>query len=590
MCRGVAGGGCRPTTLRQHNYSAWTGACIQTSSDTNDEIFLSTLMSYQVLARKWRPDSFENLQGQSHVVQALRNALDQKRLHHAYLFTGTSGVGKTTLGRILAKCLNCEEGLSSSPCNACRSCQDITSGCFIDLIEVDAASRTKVEDTRELLENVPYAPTTGRFKVYLIDEVHMLSTHSFNALLKTLEEPPPHVKFFLATTDPQKIPVTVLSRCLQFRLKSLTPELISNYLAHILQQESIDYENEALIRLAHAAEGNMRDALSLLDQAIAFSNNNISAAAIKSMLRTIEANHLYEILEALREQKPKMLLQITEHLIEQSLDLSKVVEELISLLHQIAITQFVDEASANTWDKNKVNYFAQQFTPPDIQLLYQIALIGRKDFPLAPTHRIGLEMILLRMLAFQPISNQPLVQKKQISLETITPKPPQDKVHSTLSHGTPREHADLSKPTLTVKPQTETITTNNNQNCWQQIISELNLSGMCAVIASHCILEEVSENEITLALDPHRSILLSKKQEERLAIALQQYYKRPIRLKIKIGRPEMETPASKELQANENRQTTVKESISKDPNLQKMIETFNARILPDTIEANDNNR
>ncbi len=516
-------------------------------------------MSYQVLARKWRPDSFAALVGQSHIVRALINALDQQRLHHAYLFTGTRGVGKTTLGRILAKCLNCEKGISSTPCLSCQSCQEIAAGRFIDLIEVDAASRTKVEDMRDLLENVPYAPQ-GRIKVILIDEVHMLSTHSFNALLKTLEEPPPHLKFFLATTDPQKIPITVLSRCLQFHLKCLSPELISQRMAFILEQEAINYENEALMRIAYAAEGSMRDALSLLDQAIAFSNKEITTTAIKSMLSTIEATYLYEIMEALQHQQAEKLIQITHSLAEQSLDFATALEELLSLLHQIAIAQFVD-TEVGAWNKEKINDFAKQFTPEDIQLFYQIALIGRKDLPLAPTPRIGLEMILLRLLAFQPKPNE------------VDISPSSFKETQTMSE---LEETIENKKTLSKEKQ------------WHDIITQLNLTGLCGAIASHCIIDQITEDEIVLAIDPQQSVLLNRKYEERISNALQDYYKHPLRLTMKIGEPNMDTPASRGLQILNQRKSFAKQSISQDSNLKKMVETFNAQILPNSIEANDN--
>ncbi len=360
-------------------------------------------MSYQVLARKWRPKSFREMVGQEHVLKALINALDHDRLHHAYLFTGTRGVGKTTIARILAKCLNCEAGVSSEPCGTCSACVEIAEGRFVDLIEVDAASRTKVEDTRELLENVQYAPTRGRYKVYLIDEVHMLSTHSFNALLKTLEEPPPHVKFLLATTDPQKLPPTILSRCLQFNLKNMTPERIVGHLADILAKEMVSFEEPALWLLGRAADGSMRDALSLTDQAIAFGSGKVLEAEVAQMLGTIDQRVVFELVEALAGGDGAALLGAVARVAEQAADFATILEALLALLHRIAIAQAVPEAVDNAFgDREQVQALAAKLTAEDVQLYYQMGLNGRRDLPLAPDPRSGLEMALLRMLAFRP--------------------------------------------------------------------------------------------------------------------------------------------------------------------------------------------
>lgn len=360
-------------------------------------------MNYQVLARKWRPKVFREMVGQEHVLKALINALDHNRLHHAYLFTGTRGVGKTTIARILAKCLNCEVGVSSEPCGVCSACMEIAENRFIDLIEVDAASRTKVEDTRELLENVQYAPTRGRYKVYLIDEVHMLSTHSFNALLKTLEEPPPHVKFLLATTDPQKLPATILSRCLQFNLKNMTPERIVQHLQYVLGQEMVSFEEPALWLLGRSADGSMRDALSLTDQAIAFGSGKVLEADVRAMLGSIDQGAVYALLDALALFDGAALLEAVAHIAEHATDFSSVLEELLTALHRIAIAQAVPSAIDNSFgDRDRVLAYAAQLTGEDVQLFYQIALHGRRDLPLASDPRAGLEMALLRMLAFKP--------------------------------------------------------------------------------------------------------------------------------------------------------------------------------------------
>ncbi|MFO7705349.1 MAG: DNA polymerase III subunit gamma/tau, partial [Halopseudomonas sp.] len=360
-------------------------------------------MSYQVLARKWRPRLFREMVGQTHVLQALINALDNDRLHHAYLFTGTRGVGKTTIARILAKCLNCEAGVSSEPCGVCSACREIDEGRFVDLIEVDAASRTKVEDTRELLDNVQYAPSRGRYKVYLIDEVHMLSSHSFNALLKTLEEPPEHVKFLLATTDPQKLPVTVLSRCLQFSLKNMLPEKIVEHLKHVLGEEMIGFDDESLWLLGRAADGSMRDALSLTDQAIAFGNGALRIADVRSMLGTIDHGQVFGLLETLAAHDAPGVLAAVAQLAEQGVDFTGVLAELLSTLQRVAIAQVLPAAADNSLgDQDRVLDLAGRLSGEDVQLFYQLGLHGRRDLPLAPDPRGGFEMALLRMLAFRP--------------------------------------------------------------------------------------------------------------------------------------------------------------------------------------------
>ncbi|UYZ85406.1 DNA polymerase III subunit gamma/tau [Entomomonas sp. E2T0] len=380
-------------------------------------------MSYQVLARKWRPHNFHEMVGQTHVLRALINALDTGRLHHAYLFTGTRGVGKTTISRILTKCLNCEQGVSSTPCGVCSTCVEIDEGRFIDLIEVDGASRTKVEDTRELLENIQYAPTRGRFKVYLIDEVHMLSSHSFNALLKTLEEPPSHVKFLLATTDPQKLPVTILSRCLQFALKNIPADRIVEHLAHVLDVEKIPYEKEALWLLGRSAQGSMRDAMSLTDQAIAFGGEKVNTADVRDMLGTLDQNQVYELLFALLEGDAKQLLAIIKQLAEQSPDWLDVLAELLNVLHRIAIAQILPDAVDDSiGDKEQIIALAQALPAEDVQFYYQVGLVGRRDLPLATSSQQGFEMVLLRMLAFRPANAEraPITPLKKIEASATT--------------------------------------------------------------------------------------------------------------------------------------------------------------------------
>ncbi len=364
-------------------------------------------MSYQVLARKWRPKSFEDMVGQAHVVRALRNALDQDRLHHAYLFSGTRGVGKTTLARILSKALNCEEGISSRPCGRCSACREIDEGRFVDLLEVDAASRTKVDQTRDLLDNVPFAPVKGRFKVYLIDEVHMFSASSFNALLKTLEEPPPHVKFLLATTDPQKVPVTVLSRCLQFNLKRLAPDEIGHQLGHILDAEGVEHQDQALALLARAADGSMRDGLSLLDQAIAYGGGRVIVEDVRSMLGTVSGDLGLNLVRALADMDGNALLGEVARIHQLTPDLGVVLQDLLGLLHRIALCQQLPTTLADDDpERDQLASLAQSMAPEDVQLFYQIALLGQQDLALAPDPRTGLEMVLLRMLAFRPAGSK----------------------------------------------------------------------------------------------------------------------------------------------------------------------------------------
>lgn len=383
-------------------------------------------MSYQVLARKWRPRSFREMVGQAHVLKALINALDNQRLHHAYLFTGTRGVGKTTIARIIAKCLNCETGITSTPCGSCSVCREIDEGRFVDLIEIDAASRTKVEDTRELLDNVQYAPSRGRFKVYLIDEVHMLSTHSFNALLKTLEEPPPYVKFILATTDPQKLPATILSRCLQFSLKNMSPERVVEHLSHVLGAENVPFEDDALWLLGRAADGSMRDAMSLTDQAIAFGEGKVLAADVRAMLGTLDHGQVYGVLQALLDGDARALLEAVRDLAEQGPDWNGVLSEMLNVLHRVAIAQALPEAVDNgQGDRDRVLALAQALPAEDVQFYYQMGLIGRRDLPLAPDPRGGFEMVLLRMLAFRPADSEdtPTAVLKPVGISQATADP-----------------------------------------------------------------------------------------------------------------------------------------------------------------------
>ncbi len=536
-------------------------------------------MSYQVLARKWRPRTFEELVGQQHVVKALVNALDNDRLHHAFLFTGTRGVGKTTIARILAKSLNCEEGVSSKPCGKCRSCAEVDEGRFVDLIEVDAASRTKVDETRELLDNVQYAPTRGRYKVYLIDEVHMLSAHSFNALLKTLEEPPPHVKFLLATTDPQKLPVTVLSRCLQFNLMHLQPDLIQAQLKKILDAESIAYDESALSLLARSADGSMRDGLSLMDQSIAYGGGEVREQAIREMLGTIDRDTVWRMLIALAQTDAKSLMDTVGDVALRGMDYRSVLEELLVALHQIAMAQVDPEliASLAPEEKTQIESAANTMTPEDAQLYYQIGLTGRRDLPLAPNPRGGLEMVLLRMLAFRPDSAE---SAAVTSAAPVKAKPSAPKVSQTESV------AAEKKPVAEIKASAEKPVDAEPVSEWAQIVSKLNLTGINLQLANNTVQESFEDNRMVLTLDETFANLHSRERENALKSALNEYYGGDIKLELKIDKPTAETPAAeRQRQLDETQQAAVA-SIESDPNIADIQEQFNARVKPDSIRPN----
>ncbi|MDG4550656.1 MAG: DNA polymerase III subunit gamma/tau [Candidatus Contendobacter sp.] len=520
-------------------------------------------MSYQVLARKWRPRTFHELAGQEHVVRALTNALDRQRLHHAFLFTGTRGVGKTTIARIFAKSLNCEVGVSSHPCGQCSACLEIDAGRFVDLIEVDAASRTKVEDTRELLENVQYAPSRGRFKVYLIDEVHMLSTHSFNALLKTLEEPPPHVKFLLATTDPRKLPVTVLSRCLQFNLKRLPAALIAQYLHRVLEAEGIPREEEAVRLIARAGDGSMRDALSLLDQAIAFGGDRVETAAVGAMLGGVDRRRVVGLLEALAADDAAAVLRQVAELDALSPDYAAVLAELLSLLQRVALAQVVPAAvpDDDLADPGDARRLAGMLAPEDVQLFHQIALLGRRDLPLMPEPRGGFEMVLLRMLCFRPATLETAVSPP--SRTATAPAP-------AMAPTTPvsRPPVALAAPPAPVPPVSE----------WGLLVEQLGLTGMARQVALHCALTMGDGDFFQLALEPGHAQMLTKTVEDRIKAALEQHLGRSIHLKFQVGNVTAMTPADQQKQQQAERQQTAVERIAQDRHVRDLREMFDARI------------
>ncbi len=527
-------------------------------------------MSYQVLARKWRPRQFADLVGQEHVVRALVNGLDHDRLHHAFLFTGTRGVGKTTIARILAKSLNCETGVSSRPCGKCQACTEVDEGRFVDLIEVDAASRTKVDDTRELLENVQYAPTRGRFKVYLIDEVHMLSTHSFNALLKTLEEPPPHVKFLLATTDPQKLPVTVLSRCLQFNLKRLQPAQIEAQLERILAAEGIAFEAPALSLLAYAADGSMRDALSLVDQAIAYCGGKVAELEVRDMLGTIDSAAIERLLVALGAGDARGVLSAVADASEHSIDCDGLLQELLLQLHRIALAQVApDVLEAGAADTDRLFAHARSMPPEDVQLYYQIGLLGRRDLALAPDPRSGLEMALLRMLAFRPVSAA-AVTEQSVVRENAPQREARGGVHSA--------------PEAAAAPQT--VTTRSGPAAvgdWPDTVAQLRLAGLMRELVSHTTLDSCSADTFSLTLDQSMGHLLNKEREAALRKALEEHLGRAVTLRMQVGVPASETPAQARSRACDERQQAATRAIEDDPNVRALEETFNARVSPGSI-------
>lgn len=550
-------------------------------------------MSYQVLARKWRPHRFADVVGQEHVLQALANALDHDRLHHAYLFTGTRGTGKTTLARILAKCLNCEQGISSTPCGECGACQSIDQGRFVDLIEVDAASRAKVDETRDLMDNVQYAPSVGRFKVYLIDEVHMFSGHSFNALLKTLEEPPPHVKFLLATTEPKRIPITILSRCIQFNLKHLAPAQIETQLQKILTAEGIDFEPAACRLLSQSAEGSLRDALSLLDQAIAYGNDNVGEISVREMLGTLDGGALLEILEQLAATDAAGLMHCAEHLAEHQHDYAAALAEICNSLYRIAVIQMLGSDPEQTADSERLQELAEQMTAEDVQLYYQIALQGRRDLAMTPDPRVGFEMTLVRMLAFRPAGSVPAASGgAERSRQPARPRPTPASAAATTSVqdtapvaapvGTVAE--EPGEPVTAAKDNAQPANITLEPDSWAQSLNNMQLSGLTRQLASHCVLKRHIGNKIELAIAPEHEPLLVNTQHERLQQALQDYLGPDLKLVIIVEKPERESPADIRLREADQRQREAVQSVEQDPMVQAMMETFNAEIDHQSIQ------
>jgi len=584
-------------------------------------------VTYTALARTWRPRKFAELVGQEHVRQALVNALESGRVHHAFLFTGTRGVGKTTIARIFAKCLNCETGVTANPCGVCSACREIDAGRFVDLIEVDAASRTKVDDTRELLDNVQYAPTRGRFKVYLIDEVHMLSTHSFNALLKTLEEPPPHVKFLLATTDPQKLPATVLSRCLQFNLKRLPVAQIAGRMREILEREGIAFDPAGLRLIAQAADGSMRDALSLLDQLIAFGGGQAGEAEARAMLGTIARDHVVRLAELLGAMNVPELLSCARSLEEFAPDYAQVLDELAALFVRIALKQAVNDFEGDElYAPEVLERLAQAIAPEDVQLFYQTAITGRRDLSLAPDPRAGFEMTLLRMIAFRPLGEAEQVRSPApvsgaaaaraaaaagngprgvpgagSSLKAAPPPPGSGNLPRADVAATAGGVAGTAPngPQKAIGPDpgagsgaaagpaeasaSEAPTPSGSSDPWVSIVARLELSGAARQLASNCALVGRQAGVVRLALDARNKHMRTSAQEEKLAQALSRYFGQPIRLEFETAATGAETPAQAEQRASLEDLDAARRAFEADPGVQALRERFGATLLPDTV-------
>ena len=602
-------------------------------------------MSYQVLARKWRPKSFSEMAGQEHVLQALINALDNDRLHHAYLFTGTRGVGKTTIGRILSKCLNCEKGVSSVPCGECSSCTEIDAGRFIDLIEVDAASRTGVDDMRDLLDNVQYAPSRGRFKIYLIDEIHMLSKSSFAALLKTLEEPPPHVKFLFATTDPQKLPITVLSRCLQFNLKNLSAERITEHLKYVLGEEKVPFEEAGLWSLGRAADGSMRDALSLTDQAVGHGGGSITESDVISMLGTIERHFVVDICIAMASQNGEKLLSSVGQMAEHSPDYDAALGDVLSIWHQVAILQTVPEAlDRGISHFDELANLAETVSREDVQLFYQICLLGRKDLPLAPEQRAGFEMVMLRAMAFRPAENGRPVPLKSPPPEVEQPaKKPESAPTADVSHHSagiaykdPNESLDAAatveenklKETLealdidllneepaveiTNDDKVELLADNvteldksisaDSQVCegvnkvslneflpshWIEVRRQLKIGASLGEIASHCLFTARVDDVLQFIIDDQENSLFDASHQESLGVALSDYFDHPLTVSINSGVAKDETPRAANIRENNERKAAAVERLNADPSVMQFKQLFNGGLDEQSVESID---
>ena len=529
-------------------------------------------MSYQVLARKWRPKSFATLVGQEHVVRALTHALEQQRLHHAYLFTGTRGVGKTTIARIMAKALNCEVGVTSTPCGQCASCIEIDTGRFVDYIELDAASNRGVDDMTQLLERATYAPTRGRYKVYVIDEVHQLSGHAFNAMLKTLEEPPEHVKFILATTDPQKIPVTVLSRCLQFNLKQMPQTHIVEHLTRVLEAEQVAFDVAALRPLAKGAAGSMRDALSLLDQAIAHGAGEVREAGVHAMLGSVGQDHLLRTLDALIAADAQALVDVAAQIEARNLSFDSALQDLATLFHRIALLQFAPQALIDAGERDILAPYASAFDAEFLQLCYQITIHGRDELELAPDDYAGFVMTLLRLHAFEP-------GRSGGAKATALPKPAASAIARPVAAAPVRPavpDAVPSAPTFTAPPVAVVSVAGNSD--WHALVAQLPLAGMTKQLALHCEILSQTATELRLCLSPVHKSLLGKVQEDKLQLELQRHLGPAVRMSIELTEAGGDTPAQRARNVARERQDRAIASIEQDPLVQDFVERFDASI------------
>ncbi len=533
-------------------------------------------MTHQVLARKWRPRIFADVVGQEHVVQALANALDSGRIHHAYLFTGTRGVGKTTLARILAKALNCQGpdgngGITSQPCGVCRACTDIDAGRFVDLLEVDAATNTKVDEMRELLETAQYMPVSGRYKVYIIDEVHMLSKSAFNAMLKTLEEPPGHVEFILATTDPQKLPITVLSRCLQFNLKNLPPLLIASHLKRVLEAEQVPYEMAALDMLGRAAEGSVRDSLSLLDQAIAYGAGKVTHVQVADMLGALDQTYLYTLLNCVAAGNAMELMTEIERLGMRSISFDLTLKDFSSLLYRIALIQSAgsDALGASEGDIASLIALAVRLSHDDVQLFYQIALLGRRDLALAPDEQTGFTMTLLRMLAFGKAG----AGQKQIDIPSIPSSP--------ASHGQPESRA--AKADSGKDGASKPVAPKEFDGNWPEFVSHLNLAGLAGMLARHCELIRFANGVFDLRVPDQHKHLAEKNYQEKLRAELAAHFGAAVRLNIQIGAANGSSLVAKQDREAAKRQAEAEVAIDNDPFIRNLVQDFGAEVVRSTI-------
>jgi DNA polymerase-3 subunit gamma/tau len=554
-------------------------------------------MSYQVLARKWRPRKFAELVGQEHVVRALTNALDSGRMHHAYLFTGTRGVGKTTIARIFAKSLNCERGESADPCGECAVCTSVDAGRFVDLLEIDAASNTGVDDVREVIENAQYAPARGRFKVYLVDEVHMLSKPAFNALLKTLEEPPPHVKFLLATTDPQKLPVTVLSRCLRFNLKRLLPDQIAGQMRHILGAEHIEYEDPAIVELARAADGSLRDGLSLLDQAIAYGGGSLKADDVRAMLGSVERGQVLGLLDALAAGDGQTLMAECTRIASYSPDFGSVLDDLAAALHRIQLVQLVPgyRLDPNDGDDPALTGLAERMAAEDVQLYYQIATAGRRDLALAPDTRTGFEMALLRMLAFRPgddatpATNSGGGQRAAASPRPTAASPVPAAAPAQAARPAPAPYAAPPaaprESAATAPPPVQRVAAPGGLPDWEALIQRADLRGPLGQLAQNSALRGREGQTLVLALQPTYMHLAVEPIVSQIADRLSETLGEPIRLRfVEDSHGAAHTPASRAAEARSAAQSAAEASIEGDPLVQALKREFGARVVPQSIK------